>query len=348
MSPSSSATLETYGESADFVRFEIQALGTENVLLLEGPDSPEVRSAAQDAFETLERIEQSLSKFLPQSDVSLLNALGASRQVRVGQEVVRLLKLSREAWEATGGAFDVTVGELMHAWGLVDMEGRVPSEREIVQLRSRCGMHHVGFDEGEGTAWLARPGLSVDLGAIGKGHAVDVLTSRLQERRRGSGLFISGRSSIACWGAPPGETGWRFEVVHPEGEDEPLGVIMAEPGSISTSGSYARRFVRGWREYGHVIDPRTGKPAGGMKSVTVWTPSAVLGDVLSTALLVLGSGALEPHGPVEKLTRAWARACEEARASILYAEVDPSRWGGLRIGTFHLGRPGFKLLSSIS
>ena len=145
-------SLESYGDSPGFVRFETRALGTENVLLLATPDGPEARRAAQEAFETLERIEQSLSKFLPQSDVSLLNALGDSRVVRVGSEVVRLLALSREAWELTEGAFDPTVGELMLAWGLVDMAGRVPSDAEIAALRSCCGMCHVGFDPAEGTA----------------------------------------------------------------------------------------------------------------------------------------------------------------------------------------------------
>ena len=341
-------SLETYSESEGFIRFELRALGTENVLLLAGPDRPELRTAAQDAFDTIERLEQSLSKFLPQSDVSLLNALGATRPVRVGRELVRLLQLSREAWELTEGALDPTVGELMRAWGLVDMEGRVPSDGEIVKLLSRCGMQHVGFDDRAGTAWFTRGGVSIDLGAIGKGYVVDVVTARLLERGMKAGLFLSGRSSIACWGLPSGEADWRFEVVHPDGGDEPLVEIISEPGSISTSGAYARRFVRGWNEYGHILDPRTGMPARGIQSVTVWTRSAVLGDVLSTALFVLGTKALEAGGPIERLTRAWTPPGEEARASIVYAAEDPSLWGGLRIGTFHLGAPGFRLSTPVS
>lgn len=339
-------SLESYGDSPGFVRFETRALGTENVLLLATPDGPEARRAAQEAFETLERIEQSLSKFLPQSDVSLLNALGDSRVVRVGSEVVRLLALSREAWELTEGAFDPTVGELMLAWGLVDMAGRVPSDAEIAALRSCCGMCHVGFDPAEGTAWFTRPGVSIDLGAIGKGYAVDAVASSLKARGIDTGLFISGRSSIVAWGSPPDGEGWRFEIVHPLGEDTPLAEIEAEPGSLSTSGAYARRFVQGGKEYGHLLDPRTGRPAQPMKSVTVWTRSAVLGDVLSTALFVLGARALEPGGAVERLARAWTPPGEEPRASVLYAREDTSVWGGLRTGTFHLGAPGFKLCLS--
>lgn len=338
-------SLETYSESGHFARHEVRALGTENVLLLAGQPRNELDAAAQEAFETVDRLEQALSKFVPHSDVGLLNALGASQPVQVGQDLLRILELSRQAWEATAGAYDPTVGELLHAWGLVDLQGRIPGDAELAGLRSRTGFGQVGFDVARGVAWLERPGVSIDLGAIGKGYIVDVVVERLKERGVSAGLFVSGRSSLVAWGLPPDGKPWCFEVVHPTAPQETLCELEAEAGAISSSGAYARRFVRGWKEYGHVLDPRTGRPAAGLKAATVWTSSAVLGDVLSTSLFVLGRVALDPGGCVERLAGSWAPPGEEPRVSVLWVEEDSSQWGGLRIGTFHLGRPAFTISS---
>ncbi len=336
--------LESYSEpDSGLLRFETLAMGTQNVLLLAGGDPGSLRGAAQEAFEELDRLEQRLSKFIPSSDVALLNSLGASRPVRVGEDLRRLLLLSRQAWELTGGAFDPTIGELMRAWGLVDMEGRIPDDAEIQDLLSMRGMHHVLADPDARTASFDRPGVSIDLGAIGKGYAVDLIAKRIQARGIEAGALISGRSSVLVWGAPPGDARWKLEVVHPDDPEESLAVLEVEPGAVSTSGAYARRFFRGGKEYGHVIDPRTGRPARGLKGVTIWTESAILGDVLSTALFVLGREALAPGGCGEKLAAAWARPGGAPRGSALLVEEAPGVWGGLKAETFHIGAPGFTL-----
>lgn len=343
------AFLETYSQDGSgLLRFEARAMGTENVLLLAGADEQLLREAAQAAFEKLERLESELSKFLPESDVGLLNRLGAFQPVRLGRHTLRLLELSREAWELTGGAFDPTVGPLLEAWGLVDMEGRVPTDREIEDVLAVRGMDHVIVDRERGTATFDRPGVAVDFGAIGKGYAVDAIAALLVERGVTAGVVISGRSSVLAWGAPPGLTpeSWEFEVVHPDDESETVADLVAEPGSVSSSGASVRRFLRGGKEYGHIIDPRTGRPARRLRGVTIWTESALLGDVLSTAVFVLGRDALGSGGPAVRLLEAWKRPGTEARASILVLEEDSGVWGGLHVETFHVGRPGFRLRSS--
>jgi hypothetical protein len=187
----------------------------------------------------------------------------------------------------------------------------------------------------------------VDLGAIAKGYAVDRVAERLRAREIPTGAMISGRSSIVFWGTPPGEDRWRVEVDDPRDPDEVLRALRVEPGAVSSSGSSEKRLVRGGREYGHVMDPRSGHPARGVNGVTAWTPSALLGDVLSTTVFVRGAPALESGGPVEKLLRGWsaeaaASAGTEARASVLLLQENPRVWGGLDLRTWHFGRPGFE------
>jgi thiamine biosynthesis lipoprotein len=331
--------LETYGgPGSGLERFEARAMGTVNVLLLGGEDGPRLRRAAQEAFEVLARLEQSLSRFLPSSDVALLNALGGSRPVRVGHDLLRILALAREGWKLTGGAFDPTVGPLLDAWGFAGRVPRVPADEEVARLAALTGMDRVVVDGEAGTARFDREGASIDLGGIGKGYAADAMAERLKARGVPFGAVIAGRSSVVVWGAPPGEDRWRFEVVHPEAEGEALAEIAAEPGAVTSSGAYGRRFFRGGAEYGHVLDPRTGRPARGAKSVTVWTEAAAQGEILSTALLVLGEEAA-----------AWVRGLEGRggpRASALLALEAPGVWGGIRIEAVHAGPPGFRVPGS--
>jgi thiamine biosynthesis lipoprotein len=335
--------IETYGRPGScFERFRRRALGTENVLLLERREGLDPAGAAREAFELIERLELRLSKFLPESELSLVNALAAGRPVGVGEELQELLRLSREAWELTGGAFDPTVGGLLRAWGFVDGAGRVPADAEIEALLTLRGMDHVELDPAAGTVRFDRPGVELDLGAIGKGYVADRAADLLQARGIAAGAVLSGRSSIVAWGLPPGEEGWRVELAHPEDPGGSLATLVAEPGAISSSGAYERRIRAGAREYGHVLDPRSGRPVERLKGATIWSPSALLGDVLSTALFVLGREALEPGGAVEKLARAWSGPGEEPRVSALIAESDPGAWGGVRSESFFLGRPGWR------
>lgn len=337
------AEIESYGRAhPDLRRYEVRAMGTRNVLLVSGLPEPDLRAAAQEAVETIERLEGALSKFLPSSDLSHLNLLGASQPVRVGKDLLSLLLRAREAWEATEGAFDPAVGPLLEAWGLVDLEGRIPTPAEVEGARALGGMAGVEVDALSGTASFARPGMSLDLGGIAKGYAVDAVADRLVARGVPAGAVLSGRSSARVWGRPPGEEAWRFDLVHPSDPERSLRTVLVETGAVSASSASERKFVRGGRTYGHVIDPRTGAPARGVLSATVWTESALLGDVLSTALLVLGREGLEEGGAAERLLERWGGPGRGARASVVLAVENPRLWGGFEVVERHFGEPGFR------
>jgi len=336
--------LESYSRpGSGLLRFEARGMGTLNVLLLGGASEKVLREGAQDALDCLVRLEQSLSKFLPSSDLSILNFLGATQPVNVGSDLLHLLLRSREAWEITGGAFDPTVGGLLEAWGLVHMDGRIPDDAEIEKVLAATGMDHVIVREGLGTVQFDGPGVSLDLGGIAKGYAVDFLADLLREREIPVGAVISGRSSVVTWGSPPDGDRWRFEVVDPSDAEEALRTLLVEPGAVSTSSASERRFLRGGREYGHVMNPRTGSPARGVKAVTVWTETALMGDVLSTTLFVLGREGLVEHGAAERLVRKWHGGPGAPRASFLLVVENPAVWGGFDVVLHHIGKPGFEV-----
>ena len=333
--------LETYSTpDSGFLRFETDGMGTRNVVLVRGPDESALRRSAGEAFGLLDRLESKLSKFLPGSDVSLVNRMAVREPVAVGEELLELLTYARTAFEATGGAFDITIGSAMSAWGLVDLEGRVPSAEEIDRL-SQLSMDAVEFDPDRGTVFFRRPGLAVDLGGLGKGYAADRIAAVMSAGGASAGLVSCGRSTLVTWGEPdPGEA-WRFQIVDPSDGHSPWCELEAEPGALSSSGAYERSFRKDGVDFGHVLDPRLGRPANTpVRSATVWTPSALLGDVLSTTLFV-DSEALQPGGAVERVCAAWPEPAE--RVGVLLVREDSSKWGGLATAEHHIGAAPFRV-----
>jgi len=350
-----SPLLETYSRpGAGLRRYDARGLGTLNALLLAREtldggalDDRALDAAATGAFALLATLEERLSKFVPESDVALLNALGAERRVVVGPDLLRLLEVSRHAWELTGGAFDPTIGPLMDAWGLVDLDGRIPDAALLARRLACRGMDLVDIDSARSTVRFARPGVAIDLGGIGKGYVADRVAALLRERGVAAGAVLSGSSTIVVWGEPARRERWRAEIVHPRDRGAALAEVELEPGALSTSGSAEREIRVGRERIGHILDPRDGRPVRRVEGVTVWTDSALLGDVVSTTLFVLGREALAPAGALSRLLESALGApggasAEVARASVALVEPDASVWGGLRLRIEHFGAPGFR------
>jgi thiamine biosynthesis lipoprotein len=319
---------ERAGSAAPVRRHERILMATWNVILLVerpgGPGGAALDRAARAAFALMEELEAELSRFVPESDVSLMNALAAGRPVAVSDALLELLGESRRYWELTRGAFDPTVGPLMRAWGFDAGRPRSPSDAEIAALLACRGMDRIRLDRERGTVSFDRPGVAFDAGAIGKGFIVGRAVERLREAGAAAGALLSGRSTIAVWGAAPDGGRWRVGVADPRSPDEAFLELLVAEGAVSTSAAYEKRLRIGGEDHGHVLDPRTGRPArGGPLSVTVWTPDPVRGDVASTALFVLGRE--EGEDVLEAL----------APISAVFLEEDSSAWGGLRAKVRH-------------
>jgi thiamine biosynthesis lipoprotein len=325
-----------------FRRYEHRALGTWNTILAADvdPARPELAErAAASALGLIDRLEDELSRFRPESDVSLLNALGSDGAVPIGRSLFEVLTLCRAAWEDTEGAFDPTVGPLLDAWGFPRGPARIPPEEEIAALIERRGMDLVVLDPAARTARFLHPGIRLDLGAVGKGYTVDRAAALLRERGVPAGTVNSGNSSIAFWGEPEEGGPWTVQVTHPLEPGESIRTIEAWPGSISTSGAYEDRFVAGGVEYGHILDPRSGRPArSAARSVTVWSPAAARGDALSTALFVL-----DGEGRARFLERLRGRG---ERVSALIIEEVPGSEGLLAVLEYHTAEPGFRTVNT--
>jgi thiamine biosynthesis lipoprotein len=290
--PEPGAVLE--GRDLMATRFEVVIPGADRVLLT---------AAAEEALREVERLEAQLSFYQHSSELSGINAFAAQYPVRVEPQLFRLLTLARETSLRTGGAFDPTIGPLLRAWGFVGGTGQVANQDAVAEARERTGAHLLHLDDEEFTVWFEREGVALDLGAIGKGYAIDQAVEILRELAIEPALIHAGTSTVAALGAPPGEEGWRVALRDPSrGPDETLGEVLLRDRALSVSAPYGKAFREGNRLYGHVLDPRTGEPTQGALLAAVSHPSATLTDALSTALLVLGVEGLELIG------REWAEA----------------------------------------
>ena len=193
-----------------------EAMNTRFELALHGGDPVRLRAAGEEALDEIERIEARLSLFRTTSEIAHVNALAARQPVRVSPPTFALLQQARQVHAATGGAFDPTLAPLLHCWGLLGRtEGRVPSDAELTAARACIGLDLVELDEREFTVRFTRDGVMLDLGAIGKGHAVDEAVALLREARVTSALLHAGTSSVFALGAPPDADAWRIALEGP-------------------------------------------------------------------------------------------------------------------------------------
>jgi thiamine biosynthesis lipoprotein len=267
-----------------------------------GAGVPWAAELAGRALDLIDSLEAQLSVYRDDSEVSLLNATAHVEPIVVEPGLFRLLEKAVEIGRETGGAYDVTTGALSAAWGFFKGPKRVPDPETLAEARARTGHHLVRLDPTRLTVAFDRPGVTINLGSIGKGYAIDRAVGLIRDHWwPTSALVHGGRSSLYALGSPPGVFGGRWEVAlrNPFRADTPLGVVRLRNRGMGTSGTDFQRFEADGRLFGHILDPRTGEPASGPASVTVLAPTSAEADALSTAFYLLGrdgsAGYVQTH-----------------------------------------------------
>lgn len=277
-----------------------------------GPNRARLAEAAAAAFEEIDRLDRQMSNYSQTSELTYINRNAAKGEVVVEPELFDLLKLSLDYSRATGGAFDITVGPLMKAWGFFKGQGRLPELDELKSVRDRIGPQHVIVDDQKRSIRFDREGLELDLGGIAKGYAVDKAAQVLRDSGVTSALITSGTSTLYAIGTPPNQAAWRVDVRDPVNPSAKVTSIELKDNAVSTSGCYEKNFTAGGKTHCHIMDPRTGYPIAEMLSATVVTQRGVDADALSTAVMVMG---------VER-TKAFLSRRAEVRAVLYYRQPD--------------------------
>ena len=268
--------------------FNRAQMGTQFNIVLYAPDSLHARRAADAAFARIDTLNQHLSDYLSESELSRLSATaGSDRDVPVGDDLWTVLQNAQRLAAQTDGAFDVTVGVLTRLWRWAMRRGRLPPDDELAQAREAVGYQHLVLDSVARTARLDRPGMRLDLGGIAKGYAVDEALTVLQAHGLPHAL-IDGGGDIRLGEPPPGQRGWRVELttVRADGQRTTEARLLARR-AIATSGATYRYVEVDGIRYSHILDPRTGMGLTDERVVTVIAPTGMQADALASAFSVL-------------------------------------------------------------
>ncbi|PYQ14963.1 MAG: FAD:protein FMN transferase [Acidobacteria bacterium] len=264
------------------------SMGCAYAIVAYGPDGGALPGIVDSAFDEVDRIDRLMSHYRPESPLSRLNREASRGPVAVEPELFDFIAASLQYGRDSGGAFDITVGPLMKAWGFFRGGGRVPGEDELSELRRRVGYEHVVLDARARTIRFDRPGMELDLGGIAKGYAVDRAVSLLKSRRIAAALVSAGGSTLYGLGAPPGRKAWDVAVQDPGDPGRVAVRLRLRDRALSVSGSYEKSFERDGVRYSHIMDPRSARPVQGVLSVAVLCGSGTAGDALDDAFFVQG------------------------------------------------------------
>lgn len=254
---------------------EIEASGEKRSQVLEG---------AEAAFSEIRRLERILSKYDKESEIARVNETAHIAPLKISAETFTLLEEALSFSRLSEGAFDITVGAVLDLWNLAQKRGFLPMPDELEGACQKVGYSYIALDSKEGSILLDKPGITIDLGGIGKGYAIDRAIGILKQNAINKAIVNAG-GNIFCLDEEPSF----FGILNPLNTSEIIAKVALKNQAVSTSGNYERFFSVSGKKYGHILDPKTGYPSDkGVLSVSIISASAKLADILSTAVFVMG------------------------------------------------------------
>jgi thiamine biosynthesis lipoprotein len=269
------------------VRLSRRAMATGWEIVLPWESDRPAEPVGRDLFDLLDRLEAQLTVYRETSEVSRVNRSAARGPIRVEPGLFDLLRLAGAVHEATEGCFDAATGALIKAWGFFKGPRAVPSPARLAA--TVWGWKHVVLGDDRTIRFLT-PGVELNFGSIGKGYALDRLAERMTRRWKiRAALLHGGSSSLYAKGDPHGTGhGWAVDIRHPWQRERVMHRVHLRDQALGTSAATFQHLEHEGRKLGHVLDPRSGWPAGGIDSASVIAPTAALADALSTAFYAGG------------------------------------------------------------
>ncbi|MFN8006227.1 MAG: FAD:protein FMN transferase [Terriglobia bacterium] len=277
----------------ELVRFEDSrvSMACTYTIVLYGKDPKQLPLICNAALDEVDRIDEMMSNYKPESPLSVINRDAGKGPVRVEPELFHFLERCVGYSQESDGAFDVTVGPLMKAWGFFRNEGRIPWTVELWNVMRRVGYQYLKLNAADRTVQFGKDGMEIDLGGIAKGYAVDRVVELLKEDKIENAFISAGGSTLYALGTPPDRPGWEVKLRDPLSPHDPNKSAMTvtlKNQCLSVSGNYEKFFVVRGVTYSHIMNPKTGRPVDNMLSVAVLTNNGTDGDALDDSFYVLG------------------------------------------------------------
>jgi len=239
------------------------------------------------AIDEVKRIENLISDWIPTTQISKINQNAGIQPIKVDQEVYDLVERAIKISKLTSGAFDISYASMDKIWKFDGSMTAMPSPEAIKKSVERVGFENIILNPKDTTIFLKNQGMKLGLGGIGQGYIADKIKILLQEKGCKSGLVnVSG--DINTWGKQPDGKSWTVGIVNPMNKNKVFATFPLEDSAVETSGSYEKYVTFNGKRYSHIIDPRTGYPAPGIVSVSVFAKQTEIADALATGIFVLG------------------------------------------------------------
>jgi len=260
-------------------RFEITVVGDDHLW---------ADQRIADAVEEIKRIEKLFTTFDESSQTNLINRNAGIAPVKVDREMYDLIERSKKISALTQGAFDITYGSIdKRLWNFDKTMTSLPDPQTAKQLVRLINYRNVILDEKNCSVFLKEKGMRIGFGGIGKGYAAEKAKSLLQQKGVKSGI-INAAGDLTAWGYQPNGKPWTIGIADPDTKRQAFSFLEITNTSIATSGNYEKFVFIDGKKYSHTIDPKTGLPVRGIKSVTIICPNAEIADAMATPVMIMG------------------------------------------------------------
>ncbi len=241
-----------------------------------------------EAVNEIRRIEKILTTFKDDSETNLINANAGIKPIKVSAEVFQLIQRSIRISEFTQGAFDITYGSIdKRLWNFDKNMTSLPDPKQAKKMVRLINYRNIILDAEEQSVFLKEKGMRIGFGGIGKGYAAEMAKAVMIKNGVTSGI-VNASGDLAAWGHQSDGSAWTIGIAHPDVADMPFSYMKITDMAVATSGNYEKYVMINNKKYSHTINPRTGLPITGIKSVTVISPNAELCDALATPVTIMG------------------------------------------------------------
>ncbi|WP_419211464.1 FAD:protein FMN transferase [Maribacter sp. X9] len=265
----------------------LKLMGSRFDITVVAKDSLEANGYIDLAVNEISRIERLISSWDENSQTSEINRNAGIEPVKVDAELYNLIQRAIGISNLTDGAFDISYASMDKIWKFDGSMKEMPSKESIQNSVSKVGFHNIVLDKENSTVFLKLDGMKIGFGAIGKGYAADRAKDLLISKGVVSGI-INASGDMNTWGRQPDGKEWKVAITNPMDKNKVFALLPITDGAVVTSGNYEKYVNFNNVRYTHIIDPRTGYPATGIISVTVFAPKAELADALATSVFVMG------------------------------------------------------------
>jgi thiamine biosynthesis lipoprotein len=250
-------------------------------------DSLTAEQNINEVIAEITRIENLISDWKPDSQVSQVNQNAGIKPIKVDREVFELAQRALKLSEITNGGFDVSFAAMDRIWKFDGSMTEMPSAEAIKKSVEKVGYKNIILDSVQSTIFLKLKGMKIGFGALGEGYATDKCRTMMIAKGIEAGI-VNGSGDMSTWGKQPNGQPWKIGITNPFKPEKLLAVVPLNQGAVTTSGSYEKFVIFDGKRYSHIINPATGYPATGLCSVTVFGPNAETANGLSTSMMVLG------------------------------------------------------------